>query len=255
MPTFVSGNRFLSTSPLVVRYVTEVGRRAELLDCVKPEYRGPERRLCPELDCPPLISSRSPALLRPTPRGARYQRDTEFRVMQPWGEETPYRVFVARYGAIRTPCQLMRLGSTLILACPGEPERDKVSALVRVAKAMGYEFRVAVTRVYDVGTMKWLAERLPRLKRVLLTARGVPQLIVAALRYAVEELGYERDELPAVYTCYDPSTTSAERNIVKSYVDWMCGNGDEVACYASKYFHVPYWHEVVRPVPAEATAP
>lgn len=249
MPTFVPSNRVLSTSPLIVRYLSGMGRRAEWLDCVKPEYRGPERRFCPELDCPPLISAHSPALLRPTPRGARYQRDTEYRVIQPWGEETPWRVFVARYGAIRVPCKLTRIGDTLILTCPGEPERDKARALARVAEAMGYEFRVVAGRVYDTDTVRWLAGRLPVLEKVLLTARGVPHLVVAALRYALEELGYERSELPAVYTDYDPGTSSTERNIVKNYVDWMCGNGDDVACYASKYFHVPCWVEVVRPLP------
>jgi len=225
------------------------GVKYRFIDCISYSYTGPQRKYCSDIELPPLISRRKPALFIPTPRGLRYPRPEDgITTITPWGTSAPgYTIPIARYGLLRSVCTPMIVKGTIMLICYGEPDRKYLCRILRVAKTYLVPVKVVSTRLYNVDTIKFYAEMVQRRRKLLLFPYGLPHLIMAGIRYAVEEYGEEFRELASkLVILYDADVRSRERNIVKNAVDYMCHSGDEVACYASKYYHIPVWHRILR---------
>ena len=227
------------------------------VECVKPSYTSTEYRICGNIDLPPLISSYRPALFRPSRSGPthQYTRQDSPRMYTPWGlYPHGYRVYVS-WGPTLAYCDSMILGEGVVgLSCPGKPMDWLMTPLRRVARRMGYRLAVAERRLYSMEAVDRSAEIVYRRleKRGVgpllhLHMVGMPHLAVAVARRLVEVYGVPLDEVARLLEIhYDPDEGSGERNAVKIYVDYMCREGDTVACYASRMLHMPVWGELAR---------
>ena len=226
--------------------VNPVFPNMEFVDCFQSR-----NRLCSEIVAFPILVSRRystniPAMFYYTPSGIRYPRMGDATWLLPWDDKFyGFPILVGKYGPIFGMCDY-RVNSeagrtTIKIECLGEPDEKYKRLINSTARFVGgWRIQWRIRRVYDESVLPLVASRIKEIcesGRKLIVYWGPYMLIpLSALAYLLEV-----DRKNYIGTCVTlnwlPSLDDRFRNMVKRALDYMCANGDAIACYASKVIH------------------
>lgn len=219
------------------------------VDCLSPRVKD---SVCDDIVAYPILvdnkySKEIPAMFykREDGKVVKPKQDKRLKyatVVLPW--ESKYQGFpipVGRYGPLMSLCDYYYDTESweLIIKCPGEPDREAMNAVNRVARIVGWGVRWQMRKFYDLSSMITVAERIDELCRrgetIYVSWTPFIHVVFGALEYLSER------KKRYIGTCVKLAEVldlgDKLRNQIKSAIDYMCSQGDEVACLAHNVIH------------------
>jgi len=164
-----------------------------------------------------------------------------YRLLSPWGVPRPgFFVPIAKYGLLASYCDyyIDEDRQVLVFDCLGHPDKAYKKLIDDSAKYYGLNVEWRLTKLYDYNILNRVLrslEELIEMDKVVLHWTSAMHLPFAAI-YRLYQKGIDviGTKVVLVRTLrYNDRT----RNIIKVANDYMCSNGDQIACLAKPVFH------------------
>jgi len=201
--------------------------------------------ICEELVAPPLAAGRQYcdevfSLFCVSGRKLTQPRRSK-AIPTPWGESLRQpKILVGKYGLLATTCDhYVDSQGNVVLKCIGEPDSQQLEALEWAARMLGVDVKLHTLRLYGLPTVFAVARTIDNMceagKTVTIYWTRAMHLPLAALEVLYQQ-GKDYIGRCAKLAVVLPLKDKF-RNMVKDAIDYMCNQGDEVACLAHHVIH------------------